>query len=80
MEVKRFRVSEKKTEIEDKLYKSVREGILSYKDYVFYARVMLQEAKIKLVENNVNLIEEEIGNPDEMKQIETRLGLVTEVR
>ena len=41
MEVKRFRVSEKKTEIEDKLYKSVREGILSYKDYVFYARVML---------------------------------------
>lgn len=35
-EVKKFRVQEKKNEIEENLKKAVKEGIISYKDYVLY--------------------------------------------
>ena len=35
-EVKKFRVQEKRSEIEENLKKAVKEGIIGYKDYVYF--------------------------------------------
>ncbi|CDW87268.1 UNKNOWN [Stylonychia lemnae] len=71
MEVAKFKGQMRRQEIEYNLNVALLEGIFSKKEY---------DVKMKLVEENKELINRSVLNPEEDKLIEQRLGLVTQVR
>jgi hypothetical protein len=62
-------VQTKKYELEESLKLMLKDDVISKKDY---------EAKMAQIANNVHLIEEAVADSNKMRELEHKLGIVSE--
>ena len=68
-EMKKHNASVKKSELEDIIKTMLKEGVIGKREY---------DSKIKSINSNLHLIDEAIDNPDQLRNLEQKLGITAD--